>query len=131
MDLNLIKDLSVLVNSVGAGNCLLLSIVYLQRKENYLNKSGHILSLLFFIIGVTIINTIFNFTGYSKLFYGFEPLTNALTFAIAPLLFLHVKSKHAISQLNSLWSIHLTPFYSLLILTVVAVWFPESRRAYE
>jgi len=127
LDLILIKDISLLVNAIGAGNCFLLSYVYLRRKKKYLQKSSHILSLLFFIIGTIILNTIFTFTEYSKLFHGFEPMINALTFAIAPLLFLYVKSHSHVLQHSCVKSKHLILFHVILMFTIVAVWIPKSN----
>lgn len=126
MDLGLIKDVSLLVNAVGAGNCFLLSYVYLRKKEAKVKRLGHVLSFLFFILGAIILNTIFNFTGYNNFFYGFEPLTNAFAFAIAPLLFLYVKSRARISQYFFISSKHLILFHTILILTIVAVWIPNT-----
>jgi len=122
----LLKDISILVNAVGAGNCFLLSYVNLRKKEHSVKQFSYTLSLLFFILGTIVLNTIFNFTGYSKLLYGFEPLTNALAFAIAPLLFLYLKSSDSISKHTSIWSKHLLLFYSILILTIVAIWIPKN-----
>ncbi len=126
MDLALIKDVSLLLNAVGAGNCFLLCFVYLRKKENKVQTSAYILSALFFIIGAIILNTIFNFTGYSTVFYGFEPLTNALIYAIAPLLFLYVKSYYKTSLYWSTWSVHLAFFYVIMIFTIMSVWIPNS-----
>ena len=126
MDLALVKDVSLLVNAVGAGNCFLLSYVYLRKNERKVQPSAYVLSVLFFILGAIILNTIFNFTGYSKLFYGFEPLTNALGYAIAPLLFLYVRSYRQTSLHIKTWSGHLALFYTILMLTIVAVWVPNS-----
>ena len=126
MDFTLIRDVSVLMNAIGAGNCFLLSYVYLRKKERKVKQPAYVLSVLFFILGAIILNTIFNFTGYNKLFYGFEPLTNALGYAIAPLLFLYVRSYRQRSLHISPWSVHLALFYSILMLTIVAVWAPKS-----
>jgi len=126
LDLDLIKDVSLLVNAVGAGNCFLLSYVYLRKKERKAQQSSYILSLLFFILGTIVLNTIFNFTGHSKLFYGFESLTNAFAFAIAPLLFLYVRSHGHKSQYFGIWSRHLILFHTILMFTIVAVWIPNS-----
>ena len=126
MDLGLIKDVSLLVNAVGAGNCFLLSFMYLRKEEDKVLSPGHVLSLLFFILGAITLNTIFNFTGYSKLFYGFEPLTNALAFAIAPLLFLYSDSYNQATGQIRIWSRHLAPFYTVLMLTIITVWLPDS-----
>lgn len=126
MDLGLIKDVSLLVNAVGAGNCFLLSYVYLRKKEAKIKRFGHVLSFLFFILGAIILNTIFNFTGYNKLLYGFEPLTNALAFAIAPLLFLYVKSNARTTQHFIISSKHLILFHTILILTIIAISAPNT-----
>lgn len=126
MDLELVKDVSLLVNAVGVGNCFLLSYVYLRKKDSKVQQPRYILSFLFFILGAIVLNTIFNFTGHSKLFYGFEPLTNAFAFAIAPLLFLYVKSHGHVSQHISIWSRHLILFHIILILTIVSVWIPNT-----
>lgn len=126
MDFNLIKDVSVLMNAIGAGNCFLLSYAYLRKKGRKEQQPVYVLSVLFFILGAIILNTIFNFTGYNKLFYGFEPLTNALGYAIAPLLFLYVRSYRQRSLHISPWSVHLAIFYTILMLTIVAVWAPKS-----
>ena len=126
MDIDLVKDVSLLVNAVGAGNCFLLSYVYLRKKERKVQQFSYILSLLFFILGAIVLNTIFNFTGHSKLLYGFEPLTNAFAFAIAPLLFLYVRSHDHKSQCISIWSRHLILFHTILMFTIVAVWVPNS-----
>lgn len=126
MDLSLIKDVSVLMNAIGAGNCFLLSYVYLRKKERKVQQPAYVLSVLFFILGAIILNTIFNFTGYNKLFYGFEPLTNALGYAIAPLLFLYVRSYRQRSLQISPASGHLALFYTILMLTIVAVSAPSS-----
>ena len=126
MDLALVKDVSLLLNAVGAGNCFLLSYVYLRKKERKVQSRGYILSVLFFILGAIILNTIFNFTGYNKLFFGFESLTNALGYAIAPLLFLYVKSYRQTSRQINIWSGHLALFYAILMLSLMAVGFPKS-----
>ena len=124
--LDLAKDASLLVNAIGVGNCFLLSYVYIRKNESKVQQSGYILSTLFLIIGLIILNTIFNFTGRSQLFYGFEPLTNALIFAIAPLLFMYVKSQRRTSENIWISSKHLILFYTILILTIVAFWLPNS-----
>ena len=126
MDLTLVKDVSLLLNAVGVGNCFLLSYVYLRKKESKVQQPSYILSLLFFILGTIVLNTIFNFTSYNKLVYGFEPLTNALAFAIAPLLFMYVRSYRQTSMHKGFLSGHLAIFYIILMLTVVAVWVPTS-----
>jgi AraC-like DNA-binding protein len=126
INVELVKDLSLLVNAVGAGNCFLLSYVYLRKKERNLQRPEPILALLFFILGAIILNTIFNFSGYSPLFYGFEPLTNALAFAIAPLLFLYVRALHRPTVHLGLRSGHLAHFYTYLLLTIIALWAPQS-----
>lgn len=125
MYLELVKDLSLLVNAVGAGNCFLLSYVYLRKNDKQLQQSGAILSLLFFILGAIIINTIFNFTGYSKYFYEFEPLTNAFIFAIAPLLFLYMRSQSSRRHIG-IWSVHLALFYTILVLNIITIWIPDT-----
>lgn len=126
MNLDLVKDVSLLVNAVGAGNCFLLSFVYLRKKEGKVQRPGAILSLLFFILGAIILNTIFNFTGHSKLFYGYEPLTNAFAFAIAPLLLLYVRSNGHVPRYSYLRSKHLILFHTILALTLVVVCIPHS-----
>ncbi|MEM7381608.1 MAG: hypothetical protein AAF361_10490, partial [Bacteroidota bacterium] len=87
MELSIAKDISLLVNAIGVGNCYLLSYFYFQQAGQKQKSSRELLSLLFFILGSVILNTIFNFTGYSELFYGFESISNVLSFAIAPLLY--------------------------------------------
>ena len=122
----IVKDVSLLVNAVGVGNCFLLSFAYLQKKENNAQQPGQILSLLFFVLGIVILNPILNFTGYSQRLYGFEPLSNALCFAIAPLLYLYVKSYRGVKKSISVWSGHLVHFYVYLLITVFTLWIPQS-----
>ena len=127
MDIALVKDVSLLMNAVGAGNCFLLSVVYLRKNEYKAQGPSRVLSLLFFILGAIILNTIFNFTGHSQLLNGFEPLTNAFGFAIAPLLLLYIRPHNrGISKHIFLWSRHLILFHTILVLTLFAVWIPNS-----
>ena len=122
----MIKDVSLLLNAVGAGNCFLLSYTYLLKREPKRVRVSHILSLLFFVIGAAILNTILNFSGYSHLLYGFEPLSNALIFAIAPLLFLYVRSFKGSTDRISLWSAHLALFYVFLAVTLLSLAVPQG-----
>lgn len=114
------------MNAVGVGNCFLLSYTYFIKKGNITRQYGPILSLLFFILGAIILNTIFNFSGYSQLFYGFEPVTNALGFAIAPLLLLYLRSLNKPSRPVTLRSGHLVHFYSYLLVVAISLWIPHS-----
>jgi len=122
----MIKDISVLLNAVGVGNCFLLSYTYLFKKQGSSLSVNHILSFLFFVLGMVILNTILNFSEYSLLFYGFEPLSNALAFAIAPLLLLYVRSLNKTEPNISLWSAHLLITYGFLTFTLVFLLFPSS-----
>ncbi|WP_282161457.1 helix-turn-helix domain-containing protein [Ulvibacterium marinum] len=125
MDLVVIKEVSLLMNAVGVGNCFLLSFSYLKKKEDR-TLANPILSLLFFILGSVILNTIFNFMGYSDSLYGFEPITNALIFGIAPLLFLYVRGLGKEAHFTKLWSVHLIHFYCYLAITIISIVLPHS-----
>lgn len=124
MEPTMIKDISLLLNAVGVGNCFLLSYTYLIKKGPKTLKANHILSFLFFVLGVAILNTILNFSGYNHLFYGFEPLSNALSFAIAPLLFLYVRSLNPSNKCITIWSGHMAFFYGFTALTIACLSFP-------
>ncbi len=126
MELALAKDISLLVNAVGVGNCYLLSYTYLKSRTDKSKQSELFLSALFFVLGTVILNTLLNFTGYSQLFYGFEPLSNALTFAIAPLLYLYVRSYNTMAKSQYLSAVHLLHFYCYLLVTIIAITVPKS-----
>ncbi|MEX0291648.1 MAG: hypothetical protein AB3N14_21270, partial [Flavobacteriaceae bacterium] len=122
----MIKDLSLFLNALGAGNCFLLSYTYLLKKQPKTLKVNQLLSLLFFILGVVIVNTLVNFTGYSYLFSGFESISNALTYGIAPLLLLYVRALSAKHIKSTLWSPHLLPGYAILLITLISLAFPTT-----
>lgn len=126
MDLVVIKELSLLINAVGVGNCFLLSFSYLRKKEDR-TFANPILSLLFFILGSVILNTIFNFMGYSDLLYGFEPISNALIFGIAPLLLLYIRGLGKGTHFTNLWSVHLIHFYFYLAIVIISIILPHSN----
>lgn len=126
MDIVVVKDITLLMNAVGVGNCFLLSFSYLKKGHEPKGLTNPVLSLLFFILGTVILNTILNFAGYNAILYGFEPLTNALIFAIAPLLFLYVRSLVGPKSRNTLWTPHLLHFYCYLGLTFGAILFPNG-----
>ncbi|NAS13664.1 helix-turn-helix domain-containing protein [Poritiphilus flavus] len=126
MELSIARDITLLINAVGVGNCFLLSYLYVRQPRQTLNNATELLSLLFFIIGSVILNTIFNFTGYSELFYGFESISNALSFAIAPILYLYIRSFNYTNEEQDLRSPHLWHFYAYLCLVSLQLILPES-----
>ncbi|WP_165395212.1 helix-turn-helix domain-containing protein [Flagellimonas allohymeniacidonis] len=115
-----------MANTIGAGNCFLLAVSYLRMTNSGKAHNIGMLSVLFFIIGMVILNTVLNFADYKGLVYGFEPITNALTFAIAPVLYLYIRSLSFQNQTVGLNSKHLIHFYVFLSITMVALLFPES-----
>lgn len=126
MEPTIIKDISVLLNAVGVGNCFLLSYTYLLKKDPKALPVSPILSLLFFVLGIVILNTILNFSNYGHQLYGFEPLSNAVSYAIAPLLFLYIKSLSLSKKILPLTSSHLVFFYVMTALTIIGLVFPSS-----
>lgn len=130
MDTVLIRDISLLINSIGAGTCFLLSYSFFRTNRQNVKQENSILSFLFFIIGFVIFNTILNFTGYSRSIYGFEPMSNAFCLALAPLLYLYIK--HLKKGIHTRWlrSVHLLPFYAYLIITLLVLIFPASGYGY-
>lgn len=124
MDTELIKDISLLFNSIGAGTCFLLSYAFFRANGRHGANEKSILSFLFFIIGFIILNTVLNFTGYSRSIYGFEPISNALCLALAPLLYLYIKHLKEGNSTKWLLSRHLLPFYTYLIITLLVLIFP-------
>ncbi|MBO0323628.1 helix-turn-helix transcriptional regulator [Muricauda sp. CAU 1633] len=70
---------------------------------------------MLFVLGFVTLNTIINETGYAALFPKYEPLSNAFGYAIAPLLYLVVKSLRFNSNRKSDWR-HL--WFPLFILGV-------------
>lgn len=112
VDLILVKDISILINGMGAGASLLLSVLYYSTVRDS-TKTGRILAALFFILGCTILNTVINLSGYGAHTKGFEILTNALVFSIAPLLYLLVKVQQHQEATISLWHFSGTIIYFL------------------
>ncbi len=108
----------MLINAFGAGNCFLLSYVYIKGKSRDLGLNAQVLSFLFFIIGIVIFNTILNFAGYGHVLYVFEPISNALTWAIAPLLYLYIRSNASTGKRKRVGVVHLLPFYIILSFTI-------------
>lgn len=125
MDGLLIKDISLLLNIVGAGICFLMSLAFFRKNMVDRSYENSILSFLFFIIGFIISNTVLNITGYSQLIRGFEPISNALCLALAPLLYLYIRQLSAVPAHNWIISFHLIPFYGYLTLTILLLLFPN------
>ncbi|MEK6153838.1 helix-turn-helix domain-containing protein [Flavobacteriaceae bacterium 3-367] len=125
MEISMLKDVTLLLNAVGVGNCFLLSMAYLRRKAPGSPTAKPLLSALFFVIGIVILNTIFNLSGYSRQLSGFEPISNAMAFAIAPLLYLYVCNLEG-RKTHTLRSGHLAHFYAYLGITVLSISFPHS-----
>ena len=116
-----VKDLSLLINSIGAGLCFLLACVYFGRISEGRKTEKGMLSFLFFIIGFIILNTILNFTGYSQLITGFEPVSNAFCYALAPLLYLSLRSNRKGLKRHWLLSVHLYLFYAYLLFSILVL----------
>ncbi len=127
MELHIVKDVSVLINAFGAGNCFLLSYVYVRGRSKDLGLNAQVLSFLFFIIGIVIFNTILNFAGYGHILYVFEPISNALTWAIAPLLYLYIRSNVASVTNRKPSFVHLLPFYMILSYTIWMLCLPNNN----
>ena len=121
----LIKDISLLFNIVGAGLCFLLSYAFFRKNIDGKSYENSVLSFLFFVIGFVISNTVLNFTGYSRLISGFEPISNALCLTLGPLLFLYIRKLSGARSSNWIFSPHLIPFYGYLILTLLILILPN------
>lgn len=115
-----------MINVVGAGNCFLLSYAYIRERTMRAEGGAGLLSLLFFILGIVIFNTLLNLTRYGDILGAFEPISNALSFAIAPLLYLQIRSFLNPSSKYPLSSVHLYFFYAYLLFTVLVLLFPET-----
>ncbi|WP_299530031.1 AraC family transcriptional regulator [Ulvibacterium sp.] len=126
MELHIVEDVSVLINAFGVGNCFLLSYVYVMGKSGDLGRNAQLLSFLFFIIGVVIFNTILNFTGYGHVLHVFEPISNAVIWAMAPLLYLYIRSNAFSGKRKVSDAVHLLPFYFILSFTIWTLAFPNT-----
>ncbi|HMB62862.1 MAG TPA: AraC family transcriptional regulator [Eudoraea sp.] len=120
------KDLSLMINVLGAGNCFMLSYAYIRERTMRAEGGTGLLSLLFFIIGIVIFNTLLNLTRYGGILGAFEPISNALSFAIAPLLYLQMRSFLTPISKYPLGSVHLYFFYAYLLFTVLLLLFPGT-----
>lgn len=113
------RDISLMLNALGAGNCFLLAYTFIKSDNKRVRVPQPLLALLFFILGTTIANTIFNVAGYSQLIPAFEPLNNALGFTIGPLLYLQISNCRPAIKRAGLGSPHLWwPYFYF----VISVW---------
>lgn len=120
----MVRDITILFNIIGVGNLFLLGVYYLIRNKKKENKN-YLLSAIFFILGWITLNTVFNYTEYSNLFFLFESISNALLFALAPTLYLYIKTFYKKVSTN-LWFKLLIPFYIYLFLAILAESYPLS-----
>ena len=109
---------------MGSGVCFLLCFAFFRKKDLNRSNANSILSFLFFILGFVILNTVLNFTGYSRIIYGFEPISNAFCLALGPLLYLYIRKLADNDGLNWMISRHMLPFYAYLGLTLLVLIFP-------
>lgn len=122
---SIFRDVSLFINIIGVGVCLLMSFVFLQMSLTRRRVGRRQLSLIFFIIGLIILNTVFNISGYTTVTAFFEPICNAFCFALAPLLYLYFRYKHIKPGRHWFFSIHFLPFYSILIYTLMVIIKPQ------
>ena len=119
---------------MGSGVCFLLCFAFFRKEDLNWSNANSILSFLFFILGFVILNTVLNFTGYSRIIYGFEPISNAFCLALGPLLYLYIGKLAAKDGVNWILSGHMLPFYGYLALTLLVLFFPTwsiSKYSYE
>jgi len=113
------KDIPLLLNIIGVGNLLLLSIFQFTRRRKH-SSQRYFLSVIFFILSWITLNTILNHSGYSELFYGFETISNAFLFALASTLYVYVKTLFKAINLQE-WLKHLIPFFFYLFVAIFSL----------
>lgn len=113
------EDIPLLLNIIGVGNLLLLSVYQFKRKKQQFIER-YTLSFIFLILSWISLNTVLNHSGYNELFYGFESISNSLPFALASTLYLYIKYNYCRVSIN-LWLLHLIPFFCYLFLVTFSL----------
>ncbi|GAB4518934.1 MAG: hypothetical protein Tsb004_29750 [Allomuricauda sp.] len=91
MEHSIFNDIIFLLNAFGAGNCYVLSLVFARNYKKGFHGHGVWIAILLFIFGFVTTNTLVNESGYVDMLPSYEPLSNALGYYIAPVLFIMIR----------------------------------------
>ena len=126
LGITFVKDITLLLNAFGVANCLVLSIWFYRTNSPKSNKKNKLVALLLLVLGLTILNTVLNHSGYHSVFPNYEVFSNALAYTIAPLLYLIVSDKSPDANSKRSW-MHLSPFGVIILGLITLQFIPSSN----
>ncbi|MCW5518139.1 AraC family transcriptional regulator [Muriicola sp. Z0-33] len=105
-------DISILLNILGFGQGLFLSITLWRTKK----RRPENIYLIYLLIGISIIilNSVFRFSNYINELGGFEEISNSFLLIIAPSAFIFTQFKTGRAHQHSKQLIHFVPLFIYL-----------------
>lgn len=114
--MKILLDLALMINVLGFGQGLILSLVLLRSK--YSKLANRLLAFLLIALSVIIFNTITTLAGYRQSLRWYDELSNAFILVIAPSLYWFVRIKaDYVPRQNQLFR-HYLPFFIYFVYNI-------------
>ena len=124
----MISDLTVLINTFGLGQAIVLSLLLWWRPTK-IRRSNRFLAIVLVAFGAIILNTIIRLTSYIAPLGWYESISNSVILIIAPSLFFYVRFRLFPKQ-NLKWWYHYVPFVVYLLIVIFSILLNQKSAFY-